>query len=301
MSVTAIYGPCVVCGSDTWDHVYSGPVREGAFGTATEPTEVRACGGCGVWRLAETAAFAKDIYASDSYRAAMGQGMTAADFFAAHDAFQKFNMAGLEGVSLRGKAIADIGCGAGSFLDHAAGIGRRIVAIEPTPLYHDSLRSRGYTVYPFAADALGVEAGKLDVVTSFQVIEHVDDPTEFLADLAQLLAPGGRIVIATPNRDDILLKLLPDDFLPFYFRSAHRWYFDRASLEAAGRKAGLSVVSHRFIHSFGLGNTLAWLRDRRPMGNMPQPGIGPEMDMHWSAYLQATGQADNLYMTFERR
>ena len=50
--------------------------------------------------------------------------------------------------------------------------------------------------------ACGVEAvdGQYDLVTSLEVIEHVADPQAFIDDLAARLAPGGLMILSTPNR-----------------------------------------------------------------------------------------------------
>lgn len=250
--------------------------------------------------LSEDCTFGDETYTSEAYRTAMGQGVQVEDFFAAHDSYQYFNMLGLGGITPRNAVIADIGCGAGSFLDHVSGLARKTIAVEPTPIYHESLSNRGYLVYPFTKDAIRKEAGNVYLATSFQVIEHVSNPVEFLQELSQLLSPDGKIVIATPNRKDILLKLLPEDFMPFYFRRAHRWYFEKSSLIFCAEKANLRMHSCRHIHTFGMSNTLAWLRDRKPTGNKQLEGINADMDQHWAAWLQSTEQADTIYITFEK-
>ena len=114
-------------------------------------------------------------------------------------------------------SIADIGCGAGSFLSHVSGLAKHIVAIEPTKRYHSSLRKSGYAVFSYVSDALKKFQEGVDIAFAFQVIEHVQNPHEFLTEISSLLKPGGQLIIVTPNRDDILLKLLPEEFSPFYY------------------------------------------------------------------------------------
>lgn len=300
MSISTNFPACKICNGTQWDLVYSGPVRAGSFGSRTAPTEVRCCTGCGIWQLSEDCTFDNETYASQEYREAMGQGTRVEDFFKAHDEYQPFNILGIKGLDYRGAVVADVGCGAGSFLDHVSGLAKKIISIEPTPLYHNSLKDRGYHVYPFTSDALKVEKECVDFVTSFQVIEHVSDPVQFLKEISEMLVDDGRIVIATPNRADILLKLIPDEFMPFYFRSAHRWYFDQNSLTACAEKAGLVVDSIQFIHTFDMSNTLSWLKDKEPKGNKRLNGILPEMDQLWTTFLQASGQADNIYVTLKK-
>lgn len=192
--------------------------------------------------------------------------------------------------------IADIGCGAGSFLNHVEGLAEKIIAVEPTERYHSSLSSRGYDVFSYAADALTFYPEGVDIAVTFQVIEHVLNPCDFLAQIGALLKPGGVLIIATPNRNDVLLKLMPEEFPKFYYRTVHRWYFDHKSLRQCVELAGLDFVSERYVQTYGMANVLLWLEERKPNGNSRMPGIDHTADHLWNGYLEATGQSDNIYI-----
>ena len=110
---------------------------------------------------------------------------------------------------------------------------------------------------------------------STQVIEHVSNPREFLNDIGRLLAPGGIVVVSTPNRRDILMELLPDDFLQFFYRTQHRWMFDAESLSNCAASAGLIVQEIRHVHRYGIANTMHWLNEKKPKGrDVSPPPIG---------------------------
>ncbi len=291
-----MFQPCEICGTDDWEITYEGPVRAGAFGTQVEDGKVAVCGGCGAARLVEELSISAKSYESEAYRVAMAQGLTASDFFCHADIIQIHHLAVALPLSLRGLVIADIGCGAGSFIDHVAGLASQVIAIEPTALYHDSLRQRGYEIYSYAADAAKARPESVDFAVTFQVIEHVLNPREFLAEIAALLKPGGSLLIATPNREDILMKLLPEEFPAFFYRIVHRWYFDRESLRHCVEAAGLQVETERFLHTYGMSNALSWMKERRPTGNRRLPGIDHTADTLWNSYLETSGQADTLFI-----
>ena len=292
-----MYLPCEICGTDDWSTIiYEGPVRTGSFGTETDHGKVLRCGGCGVDRLDEEVSISSAAYESDEYRTTLAQGLEVADFFSNADPTQIHNLSAFWPIDFRGKVIADIGCGAGSFVSHVEGLAEKIIAVEPTERYHSSLRERGYDVFSYAADALNVYPEGVDIAVTFQVIEHVLNPRVFLAEIGTLLKPGGVLIIATPNRNDVLLKLLPDEFPRFYYRTVHRWYFDRQSLRQCVELAGLDVVSERYVQTYGMANVLLWLKERKPNGNSRIPGIDNVADKLWDGYLESTGQSDNIYV-----
>ena len=288
---------CEICGADNWNSiVYEGGVRSGSFGAQTEGGRVLRCGVCGVDRLDENTSIPASAYESDNYRIAMAQGLEAEDFFSHADPVQIHNLSAFWPLDIRGKVVADIGCGAGSFLSHVSGLAKKVVAIEPTERYHNSLRQRGYDVFSYATDALKLYPECVDLAVTFQVIEHVLNPRLFLAEIAALLKPGGLLIIATPNRDDILMRLLPEEFPPFFYRTAHRWYFDRLSLRHVAEAAGLEVESERYLHTYGMSNMILWKKERRPKGNTRVPGINAVADELWGSYLESTGQTDTIYV-----
>jgi len=259
------------------------------------------CDRCGVERLAETYCRHDEIYVSSEYRSLLDDATDAAGFFAEHDISQLQNLSVLWPNSLRGKVVADIGCAAGSFLDHVRGLAAETIAVEPCADYHQSLRQRAYKVHSLTRDAVQSDAGRVDFAFSFSVIEHVGNPRAFLAEIAALLAPGGQLLVSTPNRRDALMTLLPADYPSFFYRSVHRWYFDVESFSRCAAAAGLSVTESRCVHRFGLSNAMIWLRDRRPGGKTALPNLdSPLLDQFWKSYLEQGGVGDYLYFWLQR-
>lgn len=288
---------CEICGANAWSQVYRGPVRDGVFGNSRASASVARCAVCGVDRLAEECATPDEDYETEAYRSKLQQGLNSESYLKLHDELQIHTLQALWPSDLRGAVVADIGCAGGSLLDHLRGISSVQVAIEPSDLFSQSLARRGYRVYPYVREALREWAGKIDHAFSIQVIEHVRDPRSFLADIRPLLQPEGRLVISTPNRSDVLMELLPDEFPAFFYRTVHRWYFDAQSLANCARRAGFEVVETRFVHRYGMANALSWLRDRRPTGQRRINAIGPLADELWQSYLKQAGKTDCIFMT----
>ncbi len=105
--------------------------------------------------------------------------------------------------------FVDTGCRtmqeqAGAWLHgHLQAVATSLVGIDIDEAGVKEADSAGYEVYaadcrdPEALDALGIAPAQL--VIAGEVIEHLDDPGNFLAGLHRLVAPGGQLVVTTPN------------------------------------------------------------------------------------------------------
>ena len=294
------FGPCEICGGDAWKPVYQGPVRNGKFGTLTAPTMVAECDECGVVRLAEASCHDDDFYAGPDYWASV----TGGDGFSnSHEMMADVGLHGMWADGIGGKTVAEIGTGGGGFLDQIRELDeapKTIIAIEPADALRPDLEAKGFETFAYASDAAASFAGAVDLACTFNVIEHVPDPVGFLADTAALLAPDGRLLLSTPNRDDTLMDLAPD-YPQFFYRAAHRWYFDADALAACAAQVGLKISRAHYVQRYGLANALVWIRDGKPSSHDSLPGLrDARLDQNWQDNLVRRGVADRLYAVLER-
>lgn len=293
------FGACEICGTLDWQKVYQGRIRDGSFGHYKNDGLVALCGGCGVQRLIESCVIPIEYYESDQYRRSLRQSVDSENAFADQDWATRYTLDALLPISVRSKTIADVGCGVGSFLDTCRGQAAMQIAVEPCVPFHSSLRERGYQVFGGIQDAAEAFPASVDLVVSIQVVEHVFDPVGFLRDIGPLLKKDGTLLITTPNRDEILCTLVPETFQSFFYRSAHRWYFDASSLADCARRAGYRVANISTLQKYGMSNMLHWLRDGKPSGTATLPSIGPTADGFWKGYLEENGRADTLCMKLQ--
>jgi 2-polyprenyl-3-methyl-5-hydroxy-6-metoxy-1,4-benzoquinol methylase len=287
---------CEICGGADFKSVYHGPIRDGVYGATKEEADIIECTQCGVHRLAEKDCIPPDYYESGEYREHLQQSLSSDKAVYEQDDMQRFTLDVLWPNSLREKSILDVGCGVGSLLDMTRNISGSQIGVEPCGPYLESLTGRDYTVFPSLKNAANTNKSSIDWAFSVQVIEHVENPREFLEEIFCLLKPGGRALISTPNRDDVLMSLLNDEFAPFFYRSAHRWYFDHKSLTICAERAGFEVADVHFVHRYGMSNTLHWLRDNKPKGQQQIEGIDPMADHFWKGYLEKNKQSDTIYI-----
>lgn len=97
-----------------------------------------------------------------------------------------------------GRRVLDLGCGTGYGAAELAESGAWVVALDRAQPANSAKQS---DVRFVRADlgAVPLAAGSFDLIVSFQVIEHLDDPRPYLDAIARLLRPGGTALLSTPN------------------------------------------------------------------------------------------------------
>lgn len=141
-----------------------------------------------------------------------------------------------------GKSVMDVGSGYGFFLDKLSGCGMsRRVGIELSRTERHYARScHGLEVHARFDELAGDD--RFDIITLFEVIEHILDPPAFLDELCRRLRPGGTVIIGTDNFSSGVVKALGEGF-PKWIPHAHISYFMPDTLRALVQKhAGLDIV-----------------------------------------------------------
>ena len=104
-----------------------------------------------------------------------------------------------------GMSVMEVGCGAGAFVRAAQRAGLEARGIEINAAAVDIARQQGLPVDLLdLQDAAESLAGQFDAVCSFQVLEHVPQPGDFLRLSLALLKPGGVLIACVPNGDSFL-------------------------------------------------------------------------------------------------
>lgn len=129
----------------------------------------------------------------------------------------------------RTNRILDMGCGIGFFLEEARSAGWEAYGSEFEPRAVEINRSKGLECVraPIGRDTF--EAGSFDVITAFEVVEHLRDPRDEAATIAHLLRPGGLLYCTTPNFASLSRRLLGDRWGVIEYPE-HLTYFSPATL-----------------------------------------------------------------------
>lgn len=197
----------------------------------------------------------------------------------------------------RGGKILDVGCHLGMFLEVARENGWDTTGVEPSRWSVERARERGLDVQHGTLDTVSLEPDSFDVVTTWDVIEHLVDPLAELKRMHQVLKPNGLLALSTMDVDALFPRLARRRW-PWYMQM-HLVYFSRRTLHNMLTKAGFRVVEmapHRRVVR------LSYLVSRVETYSRP---LFKVLD----AMVRATGQGDRLvavdlgdiFVTFARK
>lgn len=289
---------CKLCGSRKIRVTYKGLIRDGSLGNYTkEPVTMWQCDDCEIIWHEEIVEDTKRYYESKEYRNSLEGSSDADNFYKLHDreTLDKFQYTGTD--IFRHKIISDVGCGAGGFLDFLKGVAETIVAIEPSETYRQDMEKKGFRTYAYAKQAMTDWKDKIDVITSFDVIEHVQDPKEFLKDIFDLLVKGGQAIIGTPTDAPVMRSLLGEIFeRKLLFSTQHLWVFSENNLKMLARETGFSNIEIGYFQRYGFGNLLGWLRDKEACSDITDAFLTDSLDSIWKSECRARKLADYIVL-----
>lgn len=209
-----------------------------------------ACAACGCWSSDALARGARTSFEPDAYFENAGTDRARWEDLL---------------VRARGSAaplrLLDVGCGRGDFLRFVAAREpeSRRSGIEPDAERAAAARAAdpaATITTGTVAEALGALPGDFDLVTLWDVFEHLEDPASALGALAARLAPGGLVFLQTIHEDSVVPRL----GRALYAATGGRWrgparrthephhlvFFSRRGLRALAERSGLRVRAEWF-------------------------------------------------------
>lgn len=139
--------------------------------------------------------------------------------------------------------LLDVGSHVGVFVEVAQAMGWEADGVEPSRWAAELARSRGLSVICGTVDDLHGQASSYDLVTLWDVVEHLPDPAAELRRLYGLLRRGGLLAISTMDVDAPIARLLGRRW-PWYMQM-HLFYFSRRTLRQLVENAGFEVLEIR--------------------------------------------------------
>ena len=154
--------------------------------------------------------------------------------------------------------VLDIGCSTGHWLESIKPYVTKVYGLE---LNNDHAR--------FVKNKLKIECfndeikkynvkNRFDLITFFQVFEHIAEPIEFLLEVKEKLKNNGRLIIEVPNLNDPVIYFDQNkNYKDFYYRRPHEFYYDKKSLKYVLNKVGLKGEI-KGIHRYNFSNLVNW-------------------------------------------
>lgn len=204
--------------------------------------------------------------------------------------------------------ILDMGCGIGYFLEEAERRGWEAHGTEFEPRAVEIVRGKGLRCLQAPLRAGSLEPGSFDVITAFEVVEHLREPQAEAATIAAALRPGGLFYCTTPNFGSLSRRLLRARWRVIAYPE-HLSYFTPSTLRSWLARSGFAAVR---LQTTGVSPADL----RRGLAADPGPGRGSDEELRnrlegsralraakraANAALAATRAGDTIKGRFERR
>lgn len=202
-----------------------------------------------------------------------------------------------------GKRVLDVGAAYGFFVAAARAEGFDAIGLEPVAACAAfAARELGVEIRTGRIEYAPLEPASFDVITLFDVIEHLASPADALRRIRTLLAPGGMVVVETGDLGGLLARTVGSRWY-YYDPPQHLTYFSLDSLTHVLRATGFhapSEVGHlgrevsvrNFFHQLGraLGGPLGGLSEA--VARSPLAAFSFGVPDRGNAFVAAARRAD---------
>lgn len=163
--------------------------------------------------------------------------------------------------------LLDVGCAAGFFLSEAQEQGWQVQGLDVSAFAANYTQER-FGISARHGSLLDLDFGdqRFDLVTMWDVIEHVPDPAANIAKIAGMLEPGGLFALATPDVGSLPAKLTGQRWVGYKLQEEHVYYFSSDTLRAMLSLAGFEILD---VYHVGKYVTLDLFFNRLAMYNAP--------------------------------
>jgi 2-polyprenyl-3-methyl-5-hydroxy-6-metoxy-1,4-benzoquinol methylase len=159
--------------------------------------------------------------------------------------------------------LLEIGCASGFFLHEVKDSVKTVTGVELTNEHINFALNKGLKVMN-SLDK--VPDNSYDLIFMFHVLEHVNDPIQFLKEVKKKLCERGKIIVEVPNVDDVLVSVYKiKNHLDFYWEIAHNYYFSRITLQKVLENAGYRCDIFP-LQRYDLSNHIYWMIKGTPGG-----------------------------------
>lgn len=175
---------------------------------------------------------------------------------------------------VQGLRVLDLACGEGygaaALLQAGAA---SVIGVDCSEgICHHARRHYGVDARPGSAECVPLPANSVEVVVSFETIEHLREPRRFLAECRRVLVPGGRLILSTPNQTVHREALIANPFHEFELTEAEltallaeysfrvRMFGQRPQRAGCWSSRSLIATTSFWLRLKGVWRGVVWLR-----------------------------------------
>lgn len=139
----------------------------------------------------------------------------------------------------------DVGCSSGSVLSVSRDLGFQCQGVEPAPEAAATAQKLGLEVFQGYLQEAGFPDDHFDIITLFEVIEHLTEPLDLVSEIRRILKPGGVLLIGTGNADSWTVKYLGNrwEYFDIRLHGGHISFFTPKSMQLLAGRCGLRVAA----------------------------------------------------------
>jgi len=259
--MTLVVVPCIVCGSTVFKAVYPGTIGADDADIALYfgSSRVRAghlrivrCSQCGLLMenprddnaaLARVYATHEDSVYESEYENRRQGALT--------------HLALVSAFCPTPGRLLDIGCASGTFVCLAQEAGWQATGLDPSRWMVERGRARcpAATFVASTLEEVSFQGSSFDVVTLWDVLEHVPSPQQTLQRVRSWLAPSGSLFLSVPNAGSVVARLMRSRWV--LLLREHLWYFSPQTVSLLLAQSGFEVVQTRSkLVQFSVANIL---------------------------------------------
>ena len=178
-------------------------------------------------------------------------------------------------------SVLDIGCGDGHTLDlYAHHPGVKTYGVDFNVAALELARNNGHNVYAGSFETVDLPSNFFDLVTATHVIEHVEDPRQFLMKVHSVLRSDGILWLETPNIGSIDARWFRNKHWGGYHFPRHWFFFSRDTLTRLAASAGFEPVFADFVPNaiFWFWTFHSMLMERYPRSRKLVDALLPPID-----------------------
>jgi 2-polyprenyl-3-methyl-5-hydroxy-6-metoxy-1,4-benzoquinol methylase len=123
-----------------------------------------------------------------------------------NDAILEMVCQALERRKISGECLVDVGCGAGNLYDHVCSHFSRYIGVD-VARYEEFPDQAEFCRFDLNTGRIPLPDQSADVVAALEVIEHLENPRDFMRNLVRIAKPGGWVIVTTPNQLSLLSLL----------------------------------------------------------------------------------------------